>query len=158
MALPVSFYSQTRNDFSDEKSSWGFSVVTLTAANVAAQQTLLDALTAATDDIVLTGATKEETVYKRTIHSGVQPTNPLAQRENKWLVRYLGDATFKKFSLEIPGADLSKLTTSPQTDFADLTDPDIAAWVTAFEAVAKSPDDPTETVTVSSIQFVGRRL
>jgi len=158
MALPVSFYSQTRNDYSNEKSSWGFSVATLSAANVAAQQTLLDTLTTATDAIVLTAATKEETVFKRTIHAGAQPTNALAQRENKWLVRYIGDATFKKFSLEIPGADLSKLSTSPQSDFADLTDTDIAAWVTAFEAVAKSPDDPTETVTVQSIQFVGRRL
>jgi len=158
MAIPVSFYNQTRNDYSNEKSSWGFSVVTLTGANVAAQQTLLDALTAATDDIVLTAATREETVYKRTLHAGAQPTNPLAQRENKWLVRYQGDATFKTFTLEIPGADLSKLSTSPQSDFADLTDTDIAAWVTAFEAVAKSPDDPTETVTVKAIQLVGRRI
>jgi len=157
MALPVSFFSQTRNDYSDEKSSWGFAVATLSAANVAAQQTLIDAVVTATSAIVLTAATKEETTYKRTIHAGAQPTDPLAQRENKWLVRYTGDATFKKFTLEIPGADLSKLSTSPQSDFADLTDTDIAAWVTAFEAVAKSPDDPTETVTVRNIQFVGRK-
>lgn len=157
MAAPVSFYSNTRNDYSDEKSSWGVAIVTLTAANVAAQQTLLDALTTATDGIVLTSSVKEETVYKRTPHAGAQPTDSAAQRENKWLVRYVGDATFKKFQVEIPGADLSLLSTAPQTDFADLDGAEMAAFVTAFEAVVRSPNDPTETVTVSSIQFVGRR-
>jgi len=159
MAAPKSSYSQTRLDFSSEKSNWSINTVDLTAANVVAQLALIATLKTTVDAIVLTQPVADKVVYTGSgTGSGTPPTDPLAQRENKWLVRYVGDATFKVFSVEIPGADLTKLTTSPQTDFADLTDPDIAAFVTAFEAVVRSPDDPTETVTVRNIQFVGRRL
>jgi len=158
MALPVSFFTQSLNDYSDEKSSWAIAIATQTAANVVAQQALLATLVTAVNGISLMAPTKEETTFLRTIHSGAQPTDPLAQRENKWLVRYIGDATFKKFSIEIPGADLSLLSTAPQSDFMDSGNAAYTAFVAAFEAVARSPDDPTETVTVQSLQFVGRRL
>jgi len=159
MAAPKSSYRESRIDYSAEKSNWGITTVDLTAANVVAQTALLATLAGAFDAIVGTTNISSETMFNKTnVGGGSPPTDPLAQRENKWLVRYVGDATFKVFTTEIPGADLSKLSTSPQTDFADLTDSDIAAFVTAFEAVARSPEDPTETVTVRDIQFVGRRL
>jgi len=159
MAAPKSSYTQTRLDYSSEKSSWSINTVDLTAANVVAQQALIATLKSAVDAIVLTAETNDQLVFTKSgTGSGTPPSNAMAQRENKWLVRYVGDATFRVFSVEIPGADLSKLTTTPQTDFADLTDPDISAFVAAFEAVVRSPDDPTETVTVRNIQFVGRRL
>lgn len=159
MAVPNSWYAQTRNDFSNEKSNWSVAIVDLTAANVVAQQALIATLVAAVDAIVLTSAIKTELVFDRQgFGGGTPPTDPLAQRENKWLVRYVGDATFKVFTTEIPGADLTMLSTDPQTDFADLTGTEMAAFVAAFEAVVRSPEDPTETVTVRNIQFVGRRL
>jgi len=158
MAAPVSFFSQSLNDFSDEKSSWGVAIANQSAANVVAQQALLATLITATAAISLMASIKEETTFIRTLHAGAQPSNPLAQRENKWLVRYSGDATFKRFSVEIPGADLSLLSTAPQSDFMDPTSTEYTDFVSAFEAVVKSPDDPTESVTVINIQFVGRRL
>jgi len=158
MAAPVSFFSQSLNDFSDEKSSWGVAIANQSAANVVAQQALLATLVTATAAISLCASVKEETTFIRTLHAGAQPTNPLAQRENKWLVRYSGNATFKRFNVEIPGADLSLLSTAPQSDFMDPDSTEYADFVTAFEAVVKSPDDPTESVTVINIQFVGRRL
>lgn len=158
MALPVSFLSQSLADYSDEKSSWAVPVTTLTAANLVAQTALHDALIAAVADITLMSSVKEETVAKRTLHAGAVPSDVHAQRENKWLVRYTGDANFKKYSVEIPGADLSLLSTAPQTDFMDSASAEYIAFVAAFEAAVKSPDDATETVTVQSIQFVGRRL
>jgi len=158
MAAPVSFFSQSLNDFSDEKSNWGVAIATQTAANVVAQQALLATLITKTAAISLMSSIKEETVFLRTLHAGAQPTNPLAQRENKWLVRYSGDATFKRFSVEIPGADLSLLSTAPQSDFMDSSLAAYTEFMEAFEAVVKSPDDPTESVTVINIQFVGRRL
>lgn len=158
MALPVSFFSQTLNDFSNEKSSWGVAITTLTAANLVAQTALIDTLVTATAAISLMDSVKEETTVKRVLHAGAQPTNPLAQRENKWLVRYFGDATFKRFSVEIPGADLSLLSTAPQSDYMDSSLTEYTDFVAAFEAIVKSPDDASETVTVVNIQFVGRRL
>jgi len=46
----------------------------------------------------------------------------------------------------------------PNTDVADITSTDWAAFVTAFEAYAKSPDDVAETVTVIDARVVGRNI
>lgn len=159
VASPKSSYRETRNDFSSEKSNWGVNIVDLTAANVVAQTALLATLKTAVDGIVNTSRVSSETVFDKTnVGGGTPPTDPLAQRENKWLVRYVGDATFKVFTTEIPGADLTLLSTDPQTDFADLSGGAMTSFVSAFEAVVRSPEDPTETVTIRDVQFVGRRL
>ena len=83
----------------------------------------------------------------------VNITNPEAQRENKWLVRY-HDTAGALYSIEIPTAKLSLLDAG--TEFLDLTGTEAAAFVTAFQAGAVSPTDGS-AVTVDSIQFVGRR-
>lgn len=62
----------------------------------------------------------------------------------------------KKFRQEIPTPDTDKLV--PGTDLADMTDTDIAAYVTAFETIAKSPDDDTEGVNVLDMRLVGRNI
>lgn len=161
MARPISQGSQSLQDYGTpgsgsgaEKSSWAFWIATLTAGNFVAQTGLVSALLTAALDITL-GSQSASRVLAVSDVSAVVNTNPLAQRENKWLVRY-HDTAGTKFSLEIPTADLSLLTLG--TEFLDLTlAGPIADFVTAFEAVVKSPDDPTLTVTVDSIQFVGRR-
>lgn len=158
MPLPVSFFSQSLTDYSDEKSNWSVPITTLTAANLAAQTTLIDNLKTAVAAITLMDVNKNETVVVRDIHAGVLPTNPLAQRENKWLIRYVSDASQKKFSVEIPGADLSLLSTAPQSDFMDSGSAEYAALKTAFEAIVRDPDDASGTVTMGTVQFVGRRL
>lgn len=161
MARPISQASQTLQDYGTpgsgtgaEKSSWAFWTATLTAANFTAQTGLISALYTAALDITL-GSQSGTRVLAVSTASAVENTNPLAQRENKWLVRY-HDANGTKFTLEIPTADLSLLDTG--TEFLNLADGGpIAAFVTAFEAVVKSPDDPSLAVTLDSIQFVGRR-
>jgi hypothetical protein len=160
MARPVSQASQTLQDYGTpgsgsgaEKSSWAFWISTLTAGNIAAQLGLISALYTAALDLTL-GSQAGSRVLAVATASAVENTNPLAQRENKWLVRY-HDSASTRFTLEIPTADLSLLDTG--TEFLDLAGTEAAAFVTAFEAVVKSPDDPTLTTTVDSIQFVGRR-
>jgi len=161
MARPVSRASQTLQDYGTpgsgtgaEKSAWAYWMSTLTAANIVAQLGLVSALNTATLAITR-GSQAATNVLAVSTQSAVVNTDPLAQRENKWLVRY-HDSGSTKFTLEIPTADLSLLDTG--TEFLNLADGGpIAAWVSAFEAVAKSPDDPTLSVTVDSIQFVGRR-
>jgi len=160
MARPISRITQTLQDYGTpgsgsgaEKSTWSLWIANLTAANFTAQQGLISALYTATLDLTLgsQAATSELAVSTQ---SSVENTNPLAQRENKWLVRY-HDSAGTKFTAEIPTADLSLLDTG--TEFLDLTGTEAAAYKTAFEAVVKSPDDPTLAVTLDSIQFVGRR-
>jgi len=161
MARPITQASQSLQDYGTpgsgtgaEKSSWAVWATTLSAANFTAQTGLAAALWTAALDITLGSQSSTRLLAASTL-SAVENTNPLAQRENKWLVRY-HDTAGTKFTVEIPTADLSLLTLG--TEFLNLDDSGpIAAFVTAFEAYAKSPDDPTLSVTVDSIQFVGRR-
>jgi hypothetical protein len=80
-----------------------------------------------------------------------------AQRELKWLITYQGDSSGKLFSIEIACPDITD-NIVPATDLADLASTDWAAWVTAFEDFARSPDDLAETVTVVSARLVGRNI
>jgi len=161
MARPISKASQTLQDYGTpgsgtgaEKSNWAFWMATLTSGNFVAQTGLVSTLLTATLDITL-GAQAASNILAVSTQSAVVVTEPLAQRENKWLVRY-HDSHNTRFTLEIPTARLALLSTG--TEFLNLLDgAEVQAWVTAFEAVAVSPDDPTLPVTVDSIQFVGRR-
>lgn len=161
MARPISRASQTLQDYGipgsgtgAEKSNWAFWIATLTAANFVAQTGLVSALFTAALDITL-GAQAGSNVLAVSTVAAVESTNSFAQRENKWLVRY-HDTGSTRFTLEIPTADLALLDTG--TEFLNLDDGGpIAAFVAAFEAVVKSPDDPALTTTIDSIQFVGRR-
>jgi hypothetical protein len=160
MARPISRFSQTLQDYGTpgsgsgaEKSNWGAWISTLTAGNFVAVTGAVSTLLTATLGITIGSQAAARTEAVSQV-SAVVNTNPQAQRENKWLVRY-HDSNSTKFSLEIPCADLSLLSLG--TEFLDLTVTAVASFVTAFEAVVKSPDDPTLSVTVDSIQFVGRR-
>jgi len=156
MAAPTSYLSSTLVDYSKEKSSFNFPIITLTAANLVAQSAVIAAFQAAVEGISLCEYVRQDVIQAREITPAAVATDVHAQRENKWLVRYHGNTTSKKFSGEIPGADLTLLAT--QSDFADLTNAAIIAFVTQFELLMRSPDDGAENVTVDSLEFVGRRL
>lgn len=155
MAQPLSSAGETYRDYGTpgEKSSFEITTVDLSAANVAAQSALLATLWGTIDALVLGNIASRKIVFAQSTPDDSEVTDSQAQRENKWLVRYR-DTSGRKFRVELPTANLSLLTLG--TEFLDLTLTDPAAFVTAFEAVAKSPDDQS-TVTVDSIQFVGRR-
>lgn len=143
-------------DYSDEKSTFNVISVTANAGNLAAQQTLAADLVAAIDDLVIGEITKQEQCLV-ILDSPAIPTSPYAQREMKWLVSYSGDTSGKKFSIEIPTPDITD-NVVPNTDVADLSSADWAAFVTAFELYARSPDNGTETVTVLGARLVGRNI
>jgi hypothetical protein len=128
----------------------------ITSVSIAGFLTAFGALRSAIDTITNGVVAKEMWVGDNTILSNSIPTGETVQRENKWLVVYEGDTSKKKFQVELPTADpTGRLLTN--TNQADLADTDIAAFVTAFEAIARSPDDDTETVTVLEIRYVQRR-
>jgi len=155
MAQPLSEAGETYVDYGvpGEKSSFRFTITDLSAANFVA---ISGALTTLWTNIaaLLLGSPVSRRVVAISQEVAASPvTDPLAQRENKWLVRY-HDTSGRKFTLELPTADLSLLDTN--SEFLDLAGTEAAAFVSAFEAVAKSPSDQSNIV-VDSIQFVGRR-
>jgi hypothetical protein len=145
-------------DYSNERSNTTVNVGAITAVSIAGFLTAFGALRTAIEGITLGVVSQESWVGDITALSNTPPTDAEAQREKKWLVRYTGDTTDKVYTLEIATAELSGGHLLPMSDFADLEETDMAAFVTAFEAIARTPDDDEETVTVQSIQYVGRNL
>lgn len=79
-----------------------------------------------------------------------------AQRERKWLVQYHDGVTMKRYSLEIPCADLSHLDPNDREN-ANIGDAGMVdAFISAFEAFAHTPDGNTPIV--DEITHVGRNV
>lgn len=161
MPLPVSFWSLTIADNTinkrtgkPETTNAAVAIITLTAANVVAQQALLATLSGALAAITLGVFRTAETVFTRNLLSSAPAASVLAQRENKWLFRYHGNSTFQNFTVSYGTADLTLLESGEE--FLDIVADEGLAVKDAFEAVVRSPNDATETVTLDSIQFVGR--
>ena len=156
MAVPVSRISQSYKDFSKETSHIRLFVTTITPGNQAAQVALHTTLFGALDGLTLGLEQKEETVLSQSVVNVTPATNPLAQRENKWLLRYHASVSRKNFVSELPCADLTLLDPN-NTDFIDKTN---AAWTSlksAFEAVVVDPDDGGAVI-LDDAEFVGRNL
>lgn len=163
MATPVSYYSVTVADNTKknggqgapETAIWRVPITTLTPANVAATETLCGNLLTAVQAIILGQNQTTRLTYAETFLSADAAASNLAQRENKWLVRYHDATTQLKFSVSIPTTDLTKLPA--HEEFLDLTAGVGLAFKTAFEAVVVSPDDSANSVVVDSVQYVGRK-
>lgn len=148
--------TMTVTDFSEENSSFGFESAALTSGNIVAQTAAAGTLEAATEALTIGNIAKNQVSQILLDDPGV-PTNPYAQRELKWLVRYENTTSGKKFSLEIPAPNLTDNLVAG-TDVADLASTDWAAWVTAFEAYAKPEDNLSNAVAVLGATVVGRNI
>lgn len=149
--------SVTYLDFSNEKSNVRFQGIDLTAANFDAQVTLRNNLLNAIGDICL-GVEYKDVLGQETGGSATPPTDGNAQREKKWLCVYTdnGNPT-RKLSIELPCADTSDETYfQGNSDAVDLTNVDMAAFKTAFEAYHRAPFTGN-AVTLQEMYFVGRR-
>lgn len=143
-------------DYSEETSGTNFSIGAITSVSIAGFLSQFGTWKTALGNIITGTVQKDRWVGDVTDLSNTPPTDPNAQVELKWLVTYQGASTHKKFRQELPTADPTK--TIPGTDKADLTDTDIAAYITAFETVAKSPDNDAEGVEVLDMALVGRNI
>lgn len=156
-----SYANLTYLDFTSEKSTNKVPSYQIDAANLATWLTGWGAYKTASAGITIGTQQKEQVVIYDTILSNTLPTSQVAQRESKLLIRYRGDTTGELFTMTIPTVDLAALTFAAgalgNTDYIVLADGGVmAAWVTAFEAIARNPRDDSETVTVESAQVVGR--
>lgn len=128
------------------------------AANLATWLTGWGSLKTALDAIILGVQASEKVTIYDTVLSSAVPTSPFAQRELKILVRYQGDTTGRKRSFEIPTPDLAALTLTGKDNVVLADGGVMAAFVTAWEDVARMPDDDTETVTITGAEVVGRNV
>lgn len=146
----------TITDYSQENSSFGFTSAALTAGNIVAQTTLAATLLTATEDLTIGNVAKQQVAQILHDDPGV-PSDPFAQRELKWLVSYQAVTSGKKFSLEIAAPSLTGNLVAG-SDVADTSSADWVAWIAAFVAFAKSPDDIADSVIVLGARLVGRNI
>lgn len=98
---------------------------------------------------------------EETIVSNAIPTDKSAQRESKLLVQYQGVTTQKPYVLTIGTVDFDVLNFVVGGKDAVIfqgagASAAILAWVTAFEALASTPDNEAENVIVVGMRYVGR--
>lgn len=143
----------TMLDYSGEKSALAFATGDVTAGTLPGLLTATGTLRTAIEGITLGVVESERLTVFDTQLENVPPANELAQVESAWLVQYEDTVNGKLFNLTIGTADIvGRLL--PASDEADLTNTEIADFVTAFEATARSPYG--NAVNVTKITFVGR--
>lgn len=150
------FYTGTIVDYTGEKSAFRVPMGAITAVSIAGALADMGDLATAIDGIILGDRAKEGWIGDDTVLTSEPAASPLAQVEWAWLVTYKGNTSQKLFQVSVATADPQGGHLLANSDMADLANPDMAAFVTAFEALARTPDDDTETVTVVRIQLVGR--
>lgn len=155
----------TFEDYNRETSSFQINVGPLTALNFTATRDAIDDLKNTLGGITR-GAHRKTVINEQFTESVAAVTDQQAQREAKWLVTYRDNDQFldvgntinntgfgNLYSIEIPTADLSLLDNN--SDELDLTVTAVADFITAFEAIQKSPTGGSDCQVVS-IRHVGR--
>lgn len=145
-------------DFSDEYSAVRFSTTALAAdgSNWATIVSNIDALQLALAAIVNGHIAKRTIIVEDDKVNDTRPATPYAQRENKWIVRYQDDVTQKKYTFQIPTAELVIMSDGGD-DVLDIVGVTVAAtFVTWLETYALSPDG--NAITVNSMSFGARNI
>lgn len=149
-------YKKTYWEFGTQAKSSEVSVYipSLTAANFDAQEALRAAFEAAIDAITLGNNGSEDFIAVVTPVVRNPSLNPLAHRENKWLITASESGTGNPVTFTVPCADLSLLGADGEN--MDATAPEYAALVSAVEDFVRSNDG--NTITVTSVKFRGRTI
>lgn len=146
-------YSIAFRDYGNELTTTTVQLPTINAGNFAANMTAIQALGVAIGALVI-GATDHSQIHLDKVGGNATPPSDVnAQRERKWLVRYRDTVTGKAYNIEIGTAKLSGLL-KPNSDQADLTQTGWTDFITAFEAIAVSPEG--NAVEVIEAFHVGR--
>lgn len=156
-------------DYSREKASWSIATGEVTAVSLPGLLTEVGALRSATNGITLGDVSDERLSVFDTNLSNTPAASPLAQVESSWLVTYEDNLPFfddpvnaipnegfgRLFTVTIPTADIAATgRLQANSDHANLAETGMAAFVTAFEATARSPYGGTTNIV--DIVFVGR--
>lgn len=148
-------------DASGEKSTVSVFNGAITAVSIGGFLTDFGNLRSALDGIIQGTIHQEQWIGDRTVLSTTPPTNPGAQREAKILFTYRGDTTNKLYNFEVPCPDYAviQLADPGNSDAVALDAPAaMVTFVSAFETIARTPDDDTETCTIVGARLVGRNI
>jgi hypothetical protein len=125
-------------DYSEKASTMRFYFGAITAVSIGGFLTQFGALRTALGGITIGTIQKERWVGDETVLDNTPPTDFNAVRELAWLVEYEGASDSRGLhTCRIATPDTGK--TYPGSDIADYTDPDIVAFITAFEALVVDP-------------------
>lgn len=166
MAQPA--YSLSIRDWDKKIGNTQILTGAVTAVSLPGLLTQIGAMRTAIDGLTIGVLADEKQTVFNTILSQAKPTSEFAQRGNKWLVSYHDNTAFfddpvnaipnegylKPFSVEIPCADNSLL--DDNETFLPLSQTQAAAFVTAFQAMGRSPYGGV--VVVDSIEQVNRSV
>jgi len=154
--MPTSGYATIRyEDYNGEVSTVSVRSDTLTAVNFDGENTALVSLMDAIAGITL-GLRTGFDIGNRTKTVLGPASDTDAQRERKWLVQYHDGVTLKRYTLEIPCADLAQLDENDREN-ANIGDAGVVdAFISAFQAHALTPDGNTPIV--DEITHVGRNV
>jgi len=139
-------------DYSLEGTSSSLYMADLTAGNFAAQAVAIGGIQTAIQGVSLIAYDGQAYPAMVEARENVAPASQYAQRESKWLVRYVDDVNDQKGDFEIGGADLTLLVAG--TDIMDISGGAGAALVAALELSALSRDG--NAITVTLVEHVGR--
>lgn len=145
-------YNLTVVDYGGERSNVAFRGIDLTGANFAAQEAMVGGLLSAIQGVIIGEVQSTGFVAKRETVSADLPTDPFAQRENKWLVEAVDDVTGRPVRFEIPTADLALLDANAETMDTSLTQ--YTALKSTIETYARSVEG--NAITVQRVIYVAR--
>lgn len=155
MANHYSLY--TLLDASGERSTTKIYNGPITVGTITGFLTEFGQMRDAINAITLGTMEKEAWVGDATVLSTALPANAFAQRELKWLVRYRDTVTNKRYTLEIATADPTGRMVAG-SDLANLSETQMAAFVTQFNSYARCPDSDANAVEIVDIRLVGRNI
>lgn len=146
-------------DATREKSTFKLYNGAITAASLPGFLTAYGNLKTALDNMTVGTLSDDQWVGDKTHLSDALPSN-LAQREIKLLIGYHGATSNDNFTVTLPTLDLTKVVFTPGGgDAVSLTTPaEMAALVTAMEAIGRSPNDDAESIVVDYARVVGRNI
>lgn len=165
------------NDYEPERSSVSIGIENVTTSNITAILLASASLRSAMEAITLGQFVDREITISQAFASASTPaTNPAAERENKWLVTYEDITEYsnaptntvfnqgyrKVFTLELPTADVGIRINNDNVIYKRGADtpipnlPDAETFVTALEAILKSPYGGEASVL--KIEAVGRNI
>lgn len=150
------YYTPTIRDYSNETSGTKIHFGAVTALNIAGFLAQLGDLRTALGNMILGIIARDAWIGDSTVQSNTTPSDTNAQIELKFQFIYEGVNSKKRYRIEVPTADTTKVL--PNSDKLDLADTDVAAFVTAFETIGRTPDDDTEGVNVVDARLVGRNV
>lgn len=152
-------------DASNEVGTFQVNTANITPGNLAAIQTGIANMMTALEPLVR-GSEKQRSFPVVVRFAPPIPADVEAQREDKWDVTYIDVSEFLDVGETVPNPGFGKpyhvtIPTASRTDnmqsgtdIVDITAGDWPAWITTFQAIAKSPTGGN--VDVQQVKFVGR--